>query len=216
MNLYFISGLGADERVFKKLTLPEQYKINHIKWPELSQNETLHSYCVKISELIDTSQAFSLIGLSFGGIVATEISKFLQPKATIIISSISTRNGLPIHYKICGLLRLDKLVPAFTMNKVYPFTYWYFGVTEPADKKLLKEVIHDTPTKFLKWAINEILNWQNEVRPDNLFHIHGTNDKLFPFSLTKADKAVENGGHLMVYTNADLVSDLIRMRLGNS
>ena len=216
MNLYFISGLGADERVFKKLTLPEQYKINHIQWPELSLNETLHSYCVKISELIDTSQAFSLIGLSFGGIVVTEISKFLQPKATIIISSISTRNGLPIHYKICGLLKLDKLVPAFTMNKVYPFTYWYFGVTEPADKKLLKEVIHDTPTKFLKWAINEVLNWQNEVRPDNLFHIHGTNDKLFPFSLTKADKAVENGGHLMVYTNADLVSDLIRTHLGNS
>ena len=213
MNLYFISGLGADERVFKKLTLPEQYKINHIKWPKLSQNETLHSYCVKISELIDTSQAFSLIGLSFGGIVATEISKFLQPKATIIISSISTRNGLPIHYKICGLLRLDKLVPAFTMNKVYPFTYWYFGVTEPADKKLLKEVIHDTPTKFLKWAINEILHWKNEIRSDNLYHIHGTNDKLFPFSITKADKAVENGGHLMVYTNADSVSNLIRSHL---
>ena len=214
MNLYFISGLGADERVFKKLTLPEQYKINHIKWPELSQNETLHSYCVKISALIDSSEPFSLIGLSFGGIVATEISKFLQPQATIIISSISSRNGLPIHYKICGWLRLNKLVPAFAMNKVYPFTYWYFGVTEPADKKLLKEVIHDTPTQFLKWAINEILHWKNGIRPDNLYHIHGTNDKLFPFSITKADKAVENGGHLMVYTNADSVSNLIRNHLG--
>jgi len=214
MNLYFISGLGADERVFKKLTLPEQYKINHIKWPELSQNETLHSYCVKISALIDSSEPFSLIGLSFGGIVATEISKFLQPHATIIISSISTRNGLPLHYKICGWLRLNKLVPAFAMNKVYPFTYWYFGVTEPADKKLLKEVIHDTPTQFLKWAINEILHWKNEIRSDNLYHIHGTYDKLFPFSITKADKAVENGGHLMVYTNADSVSNLIRNHLG--
>jgi len=213
MNLYFISGLGADERVFKKLTLPEHYKINHIKWPELSQNETLHSYCLKISEMIDSSQPFSLVGLSFGGIVATEISKFLQPQATIIISSISTRSGLPFHYKICGWLRLNKLVPAFAMNKVYPFTYWYFGVTAPADKKLLKEVIHDTPTQFLKWAINEILHWKNEVRPDNLFHIHGTNDKLFPFSITKADKAVENGGHLMVYTNADSVSNLIRSHL---
>jgi len=213
LNLYFISGLGADERVFNKLILPEQYKINHIKWPELSQNETLHSYCLKISALIDRSQPFSLIGLSFGGIVATEISKFLQPQATIIISSISTRNGLPIHYKICGWLRLNKLVPAFAMNKVYPFTYWYFGVTERADKTLLKEVIHDTPTQFLKWAINEILHWKNEVRPDNLYHIHGTNDKLFPFSITNADNAVENGGHLMVYTNADSVSNLIRARL---
>jgi hypothetical protein len=30
---------------------------------------------------------------------------------------------------------------------------------------------------------------------------------------SKADKAVENGGHLMVYTNADSVSNLIRARL---
>ena len=216
MNLYFISGLGADERVFQKLTLPEQCKINHIKWPELSENETLHSYCHKISELIDTSQEFSLIGLSFGGIVATEITKFLNPKVTIIISSISTRNELPFHYKICGSLGLNKLVPAFTMNKVYPFTYWYFGVTEPADKKLLKQVIKDSSPKFLKWAINEILHWQNEIKPDNLYHIHGTNDKVFPFTLTKADTAVENGGHLMVYTNANSVSDLIRARLGYS
>lgn len=216
MNLYFISGLGADERVFQKLTVPEQFNINHIKWPELSANETLQSYCYKISKLIDTSQEFSVIGLSFGGIVATEITKILKPKVTIIISSISTRNELPFYYKICGLLGLNKLVPAFTMNKVYPFTYWYFGVTEPADKKLLKEVIKDTSPIFLKWAINEILNWKNEMRPDNLYHIHGTNDKLFPFTLTKADEDVENGGHLMVYCNANKVSDLIRERLGSS
>jgi hypothetical protein len=214
MNLYFISGLGADERMFQRLTLPEQYKINHIKWPELSENETLHTYCLKISKLIDTSQEFSLVGLSFGGIVATEITKFLKPKVTIIISSISTRYELPIHYKIFGLLGLNKFVPAFTMNKVYPFTYWFFGVTEPTIKNLLKEVIKDTSTTFLKWAINEIFNWQNKIRPDNLYHIHGTKDKLFPFNLTKADKAVENGGHFVVYTDGNLISDLIRARLG--
>lgn len=216
MNLYFISGLGADERVFQKLTLPDQYKINHIKWPELSENETLHSYCHKISELIDKSQEFSLIGLSFGGIVATELTKFLKPKLLIIISSVSTRNELPFYYKICGSLGLNKLAPAFIMNKVYPFTYWFFGVTEPEDKKLLKQVIKDTSPKFLKWAINEILNWKNKIRPNNLYHIHGTSDRLFPYKQTKADKAVENGGHLMVYTNADTVSNLIRIRLGCS
>ncbi len=216
MNLYFISGLGADERVFQKLTLPEKYNINQIKWPELSENETLQSYCHKISKLIDTSQDFSLIGLSFGGIVATEITKFLKPKMTIIISSISTQNELPFLYKICRLLRLNKFVPAFTMNKVYPFTYWYFGVKELADKKLLKQVIKDTSPKFLKWAINEILNWQNEIRPTNLYHIHGTSDRLFPFSQTHADQAVKNGGHLMVYTNANTVSALINDLLGCS
>ena len=213
MNLYFISGLGADERMFQKLVIPEKYKIIHIKWPELDFNETLNSYCKKISSKIDSSQEFGLIGLSFGGMVATEITKFLHPKVIIIISSISTKYELPFQYIICRFLRLHQLVPTFSMNKIYPFSYWYFGVIKQKDKNLLKEIIKDTPPIFLKWAINEILNWQNVVRPNNLYHIHGTKDKLFPFKITKADKGIENGGHLMVYTNADLVSNIIRAKL---
>ena len=216
MNLYFISGLGADERMFQKLTLPEEFKINHVKWPELSDDETLQTYCIKISKTIDTSQEFIFIGLSFGGIIATEISKFLQPKLTIIISSIATRNELPFYYKIFGVLRLNKLVPVYLFNKVYPFTYWYFGVTQQKDKLLLKEIIHDTSPKFLNWAINEILNWQNNVRPDNLYHLHGTNDRLFPFKFTKADIGLKNCGHLMVHINANSISDLIKTRLISS
>lgn len=216
MNLYFISGLGADERVFQKLTLPERYHINHIKWPELSKNETLHTYCHKISKLIDTSREFGLIGLSFGGIVATELMKIVTPKVAIILSSISTRQEMPIVYRLLGTLRLNKLVPAFTLNKIYPFTYWFFGVTKPEDKRLLKLVIKDTSSEFLKWAIHEIINWKNETRPDNLYHIHGTSDRLFPYKLTYANKAVENGGHLMVYVNANTISNLIRSHLSKS
>ncbi|MCB0541677.1 MAG: alpha/beta hydrolase, partial [Bacteroidetes bacterium] len=86
MKIFGISGLGADERVFKKLTL--NYNINTVKWLKPHKKEELKNYIKRLSVEIDDSQPFVLIGVSFGGIVAIELSKILKPEAVIIISSI--------------------------------------------------------------------------------------------------------------------------------
>ena len=209
MNVYFISGLGADERVFTKLALPETWTIEHIKWPPLSHDENLYSYCRKIAALINTSKEFAIVGVSFGGIVAIELAKILEPKLTIIISSISTKKESPFTNPLFKTLPFHQLVPSFLLNKVYPFTSWFFGVNSKADKMLLDQTIKDTDPGFMKWAINEIVNWENEVRPEKLFHIHGTEDRIFPFNKVHADYAIEGGGHFMVYINADIISRLL-------
>ncbi len=47
--VYFISGLGADERVFQFLDLSE---IEHqfIKWNEPRKNESISNYCLELAE----------------------------------------------------------------------------------------------------------------------------------------------------------------------
>ena len=87
--VYFISGLGADERVFQFLDLS---KIEHqfIQWNEPQKKESLSSYCKKLTEQIDLKQEIILIGISFGGIIAQEISKIIECKKVIIISSVKT------------------------------------------------------------------------------------------------------------------------------
>jgi pimeloyl-ACP methyl ester carboxylesterase len=213
MTAYFISGLGADERAFQKLSLPIEWTIKHLKWLAIAPNETLESYVLKFSKLIDTSKEFSLVGLSFGGIMATELNKILLPKTTILISSISTKYELPVLYRLVSVLRLNRLAPTALLNKVFPFTHWYFGTKTKEEKILLEQIIHDTPPLFLKWAINEILHWKNEERPTNIFHIHGTKDKIFPISNLKVDFKIENGGHFMAYSKADEVSKVLIERL---
>lgn len=168
---------------------------------------------LKFSKLIDTSKEFALVGLSFGGIVATELSKIIQPKAIILLSSITTRPELPIIYKLIGLLKINELVPLSMLNKVFPFTHWYFGTNTKDEKALLRQIIHDTPPPFLKWAINEILHWKNMERPATIFHIHGTKDRIFPISRLKVDFKIKEGGHFMVYTKADEVSTILVERL---
>ncbi len=209
MTVYFISGLGADKRAFQKLVLPQNWNIQHLEWITPLQNESLASYCKRFSKYIDTKQNFILVGLSFGGIVAVELNKIVQPKLTILISSIATKQELPLDFKLFGKLKFDKIIPEFLLNKVYLFTYWYFGVKAKEEKRLLKQIITDTSASFLKWSIHEILNWKNTERPPGLIHIHGTNDHIFSINKTKADIKIAGGGHLMVYDKAEIISKIL-------
>ncbi len=67
--IYFISGLGADERVFAYLDLGDR-EYRHISWEIPTNHETLESYCWRLIAQIDLSQDICLIGVSFGGTVA--------------------------------------------------------------------------------------------------------------------------------------------------
>ncbi len=68
-QIYYISGLGADERVFDFLTIKNINK-TYIKWIEPLKNESLNSYSKRLIEQIDLSKEAILIGVPFGGIVA--------------------------------------------------------------------------------------------------------------------------------------------------
>jgi hypothetical protein len=216
VTVYFISGLGADKRAFQKLVLPENLLIRHIEWVDNSINESLPDYCHKLCIQINTSEPFILVGLSFGGIVAVELSKIIQPEQIILISSISTAAQLPmdrVGYFFIKKLHLYKCIPSFIFKKANAITYWLFGVKKTEEKELLTQIISDTPSTFAKWAMGKILTWENNCKPENIFHIHGTADKLFPIKNIIPDVRIHNGGHFMVYSKADEISRILSNRL---
>jgi hypothetical protein len=65
----------------------------------------------------------------------------------------------------------------------------------------------------MKWAVNQILNWKNEARPVNLFHIHGTEDRIFPHRRTNADVKIKNGTHLMIHNRSEEISKILCERI---
>lgn len=216
MRLYFISGLGVDKRVFQKLRFPSQINIQHLDWIEPLPKESLPVYALRLAKGIDTSSPFGLVGISFGGMIATEIAKVLSPAQVILISSASTPNELPKLYRLLGALHLQKLLPASLLKLTNIFTYWLFDARTNEEKALLKEIIKDTDPRFLKWAITSIIDWKNKVRPLELYHIHGTSDKIIPVKNVKADKLIKGGGHLMVFSHALQVADVIFERLAQT
>ena len=197
MTYYCIPGLGADERVFQNLDLPNK---SVIKWITPNPNESLTSYCNRLLTQIDTSGKFTLLGVSFGGIIACELNRLLpvKPEKVILISSFVDKIELPLLFRAIGNLGLHKLVPHQLMKPPMWLAYKLFGVTESADKRLLKSIIDDTDTYFLKWAIGQVLNNEAIHAPGNLIRIHGREDKVIP--IPKNCKLVD-GGHFAIVTH---------------
>ncbi len=213
MKIYFLSGLGADSRVFKFLKLPAEHELIFIDWLTPEKNETLNHYAGRISTIIDTSSPFILVGMSFGGILATEVLDYVHPVKTILISSAPNRDQLPVLYKWAGALRLNKLIPSRMGNKPNPFIYRMFGITEERDKKLLRDIITSTNTAFSKWAVNEIVNWKRLTSDPAIIRIHGTKDQVLPIIDFTPQYLIKDGGHFMIVNKADEISEILKKEI---
>ena len=209
MTIYFLSGLGADSRAFKYLTFPANTEIVFIDWLIPEKNEPLRSYAERIAKKIDHSKPFILVGLSFGGILATEILEFITPQKTILLSSVTRRQELPFYYRMVGFFKLNKIIPLKSTNKINFLTNWVFGISAPKDKLLLAEILAATNSEFSRWAVNEILNWKRTVTPSNLIRIHGNKDRVLPMIKFKPDYLIKDGGHLIVVTQAKEISKIL-------
>jgi pimeloyl-ACP methyl ester carboxylesterase len=213
VNIYFISGLGADKRIFRKLKLPEFFNIHYIEWVSVREEESLESYCNRLSEQIDQTKPFTLIGISFGGMIAIELSKKLKPIQTIIISSFCCKKEVSKFYIFLGKTGLMRLIPTGILLQPNRIVYWLFGANNSDERQLLKNILRDTDPHFYRWAVKQLFSWDNSWKPEGLIHIHGTADKIIPFS-TKMDAIpVEGGEHLMVYSKAEIVNDLLKQNL---
>lgn len=206
-KVYIFSGLGADERVFKYLDLTG-LEVTFVKWIKPQVNEKLADYVRRLSAQIKDENPI-LIGLSFGGIVANEMSKIIPTEKLILLSSLKTRNEIPLLYRIAGKLNLHKIIPYSLLKSNTFFNRWLFGIIRKNDKDLFQKVLADTDIDFLRWAINVIVKWDNQLLHPQLYHIHGSKDKILPIRNAGNVIVIENGGHLMVLDKAKQVSEAL-------
>jgi pimeloyl-ACP methyl ester carboxylesterase len=213
MNLYFISGLGADKRIFQNLVLPAHFKMHYIEWAPVLKNETLESYCGRLSSQINLQEPFSLVGLSFGGVIAVEMSKFLSPVQTVLISSFCFKNEVPWYYILLGKSGIYKILPPRFLLRPNNIAFRLFGAYKPEVKSLLKNIFQDTDPVFFEWSIRQLFAWDNHWNPANLIRIHGTADKILPYKEMMNAIPVKDGEHLMVYNKPAIVSRILSEKL---
>lgn len=205
-HIYLISGLGADERVFQNLDFG-RLRPTFIQWIEPKDNETIQDYALRLSEQIVTNKPI-ILGVSFGGMIAIEIAKQIDYQQIILISSAKTKTEIPLIYRILGRLKLHRLIPISLFKQANILTYWFFGMNKKAEREMLKSILNDTDSTFLKWAMDAIITWKNEVIIDKLVHFHGDNDRILPIkNIVKVDLIIPNGGHLMVFNRANVIND---------
>lgn len=209
MKIFTISGLGADFRVFSNLSV--DYELTHIDWIPPYKDETIIDYSKRLISRyqIDQVAEFCLIGVSFGGIIAIEISKLIKPKMTILISSVETKNELSGLVRLVGKLRLIDIIPQFLLNPPKKIAQYMFGAV---NVELLNSILDDTDLRFTKWALSRLTRWENKDRIPNTVKIGGTKDKLFP-QKDISSILIQGGEHFMIVDKADEVSKIINEKI---
>jgi len=207
MQVFFLSGLGADKRLFEFLNLSFCDPV-FIDWIQPEQNETLKDYALRIKKELIPDSAI-VVGLSFGGMLATEIAKNNSSVKAILISSAKTIYELPPYYKSGKFIRLHYWVADEIQKRFMIKMKWLFGIHSVPSTQIYKEMIGDCNPDFNRWAIDAILDWKNIQVPENIIHIHGTHDKVLPYKYVQCNYTVNKGEHLMILEQANIISDIL-------
>lgn len=208
MNVYFISGLAADSRIFKHIQLPAGHQAVYLEWIPPQKNESLEAYSIRLGEQIVPNEPFMIVGVSMGGMVANEIARVYRATSVVIISSIPSADQLPDFLRFAGRLHIHKFLPPSVFKSASVMKRFFSGET-PEDKKILIQVIRDSDPEIIRWSINAILNWKNNTAPNNVVHIHGTKDELFPIGRLNPTHIIEGGRHMMILGKSQEINQII-------
>jgi pimeloyl-ACP methyl ester carboxylesterase len=99
-TIHCISGIGADERVFHRLSLPG-FRLKHIKWILPDKKDTISTYAQKLLPQIEEENPV-LLGVSFGGMVAVEMARLIPVSHIFLVYSAKTRFEIPFYYRWHG------------------------------------------------------------------------------------------------------------------
>jgi esterase/lipase len=208
--IYFMPGLAAGPEIFKNLELDtEKFTFHYLKWIKpLAVDERIDNYALRLSKEIKEENAI-LIGVSFGGIMAQELAKFVNPRKVIIISSVKSPNELPGRFKFARFTKIYKLFPIKVIENFEDYSKYFLGKSLQKKADLYKKYLYVRSKESLKWSIYTMIKWE-QIKPiENIIHIHGTADKVFPIKNIKNPIEIKNGTHIMILTKANEISKII-------
>ncbi len=201
--------MGADNGIFRKIHLPSQFEPVNLDWIPPRRGESLKDYAFRLGRSIDTTAHFIIIGLSMGGMLAVEMAKQYHPRQTILISSIPCSGELPPYFRVASRLGLHRLIPISLIKQAAIFKR-LFTSESPEDKQYLRKVIRESNPGFIRWAMEAVLQWQNNETIGNYIHIHGSRDEILPLRYTHPTHVIRGGGHLMVLSHSNAINAILR------
>lgn len=207
-------GLAAGPEIFYKLSLdPTLYELHYLKWKKpLGMEEPITDYAKRMICEIKHKKSV-LIGVSFGGIIVQEMSKFIDTEKIIIISSIKSTSELPKRYKIAGKSKIYKLFPTQIVTNFENYSRFFIGKSLEKKAKMYKKYLSVRGKDYIKWSIRNVVYWRQDTPLENIVHIHGTDDNIFPLKRIKNCIKIEHGNHSMIILKAKQISQIIHQSL---
>lgn len=208
-QLYLISGLGADERIFNNLRFPPAYQVHYLQWITPLPDEPIGQYAARMAQGIRADGPVTLLGVSFGGIMSLEIARHIPVAKNILVSSIKRTSEKPPYYNWVKRLGIHKLPDQLLYQRRNVIVKKFLDIETEAERALVNEYLAKKDYAYTRWAVNAILHWENEQVPEGLVHIHGDKDHPFPAKYLTPTHLVPNAGHFMVLNRADVINQIL-------
>lgn len=192
LPIYLLPGMTADDPVYARMLplLPNAQVVSFID-PEPS--ESLADYAKRMAPQF--SGPCFIGGISFGGILAQEIARVVQPAGCIVIASIQNPSQLPPWLRlgrVFGGRHTSRVLNAVGSSaKCVPTS-----IRTSSTARLTK--LSGASGKWHRWATSAVLDWSpGSPIASPILHIHGDADTTFPVRYTTPDTVIRHGRHAL-------------------
>ena len=191
-------GLAASSSIFENIHLDESiFEMCLLEWEIPLPKEPLSDYAFRITKNIKHPNPV-LIGVSFGGILVQEMAKHIEVRKVIIISSVRSNLEFPRRMKIGKTTKAYKLIPMQLLLNVEKLAKFSFGEKINKRIKLYEKFLSVRDLYYLQWAVETVILWDRNQVDENVIHIHGDQDDVFPIKYIKSCIVVKGGTHVMI------------------
>ena len=200
-NVYMMPGMAANSKIFDFISLPKNFIIHYLEWEIpilMNPLKIIHQESQKKLK----AENIVLIGVSFGGIIIQEISKFIKTIKIIIISSIKSKNELPLMMQLSRKTKAYKFFNVKWIDDFESLALFVFGPIIKTRIELYRKYLSVRDENYLNWSIDQIVNWNQKNPPKKIIHIHGVNDLVFPSIYIKKAIFLSGGTHAIILRKA--------------
>lgn len=201
--VYLMPGMAASPRIFEFIELPNSFVMHKLSWIPPQKGEALAAYAKRMSERIEKDHPI-LLGVSFGGILMQEIAKHIACRGVIIVSSVKSRLELPLSMRLAKRTGFHKLLPTQWIESLESLALFVFGPSIEERVKSYQKYLSERDSFYLDWSMHQIVHWKQTQPSDEVVHIHGTQDAVFP--LKNLDTShnfyqIKGATHAMILTH---------------
>lgn len=217
IHIYCMPGMAASPKIFEFISLPDPFVIHYLSWIQPCENEALSSYALRMCERIEFPNPI-LLGVSFGGVLVQEMAKHIVVDKVVLVSSIKSNKELPLPMKMAKKTNAHKLLPTQWINSLDALALFAFGKGIQKRLELYQKYLSERNPEYLSWAIDALVQWDQAFALEDVIHIHGKKDTVFPLRYLAQPFHEIEGGHAAIIThsrwfNSELPRLLLKSKL---